>query len=128
MNTDKSSDESFCLSRDGWVIFRVNVTERTETHVSGNVESVVSWDGESREPNDVERHLDFYMKWDGCCHLSMGEVATTDKDGNSFGYYHFCGAIDFENHIFLLRELWKYAAKAIPMMGDEPRELELFDE
>ena len=50
-----------------------------ESDVSGTAEYVVSWDGETREPNKTERHLEFYMKWDGCCHLSMGKLQPPTK-------------------------------------------------
>jgi hypothetical protein len=95
--------------------FRVTVTEaheslsgspRTYVSVMGTVDEATSWGDDG--PGDFEHYLDFYMKWDGCCHINFGDKGTD-------GYLHLCSRYAWENHKQLMDELWQWAVKALPM-------------
>lgn len=103
----------FGAEKDSMKWFRLTVAERTDSTISGIVEAVIAWnpDGAACE---FEPYLDFYMKWDGCCHVYFGEK----EDGRHDGYLHLCGAGSWERHIFLMAELYRWAEKAIPMQRD----------
>lgn len=90
--------------------FKLTVTNKltvtdTKTHsVSATVEEVVAWD-EDGSPLEFQPYLKCAMKWDGCSHLWFGDE----------GYLHICGAECFEKHLFLIKELYRWAEKSIPM-------------
>lgn len=119
---DRSSDlPVVTLHKLAFAIFRITVTKRTEETIHGVVEEVGSWSvDEPNTPLSWDPYLKFYMKWDGCCHVWFGENDSESPDG----YLHLCGPECWENHIWLIRELWKFAAEELPMDDDiAPREL-----
>jgi hypothetical protein len=121
----RNSDQPIVMLHDcDFVKFRITIKEKTETTINGVVEEVLSWDADNKQPSEYGQYLNFYMKWDGCCHLWMGAPGYGGKDQEGVGYFHFCGAKCWEDHIWLLRELWKFAALEIPMDENlEPLEL-----
>ena len=95
--------------------FRVTVTDRSASSVQGEVHAVTAWKSDYT-PLEFELYLTFYMKWDGCCHITFGERQSEKNEQD--GYLHLCGAHCFENHIWLMAELYRWAERAIPMERD----------
>jgi hypothetical protein len=112
-----AKDSMFLLVFDGkYADFQVTITDRGEYHISGAIEEVTAWErGESSAPVSTELYLTFYMKWDGCCHVTFGE---RQADNSQDGYLHLCGASCWDKHLTLMRWLYTWAAETIPIQAD----------
>lgn len=115
----RTSGDTIVMLRDGdQVMFRIKTTTSDDFCVDGVVEY---WDDENNNPDEFHRYLKFQIRNGGCSHLWMGQKGFGGKHYPEAGYFHFCGAKYWENHIWLLREIWKFAAAEMEM--DEPAEL-----
>lgn len=90
--------------------FRIMVTDQSEATITGEVHEVIAWDVNG-EPIEFELYLTFYCKWDACCHVTFGRA----KDSGQDGYLHLCGPDSWENHIWLMAELYRWAERVIPI-------------
>ena len=115
-NFESSDSTVFDLSDDKGLQFRITITKRSTSSITGVVDMPTEW--VDNAPSKFERYLKFYMKWDGCCHVWMGEPGYGGKGEDGVGYLHLCGASDWGKHIWMMRELWKFAVKTIPMTID----------
>lgn len=81
--------------------------------VEGEIKKVVAWEAEDMEPAEFEPYLQFYLKWDGCCHLWFGDEEKRD------GYLHLCDRRGWERHCQMMTELYEWSVKVIPHHVDK---------
>jgi hypothetical protein len=91
--------------------FVVKVTEKDDAFVTGVVEEADTWAADGTVV-DTSPYLAFMIKWDGCSHLDFGRV---DEHGHRDGYVHLCGGEGWTAHLKLMKWLFEWAEKEIPM-------------
>lgn len=104
--------------------FRLTVTSLLEplpgsqskyVSISVDVEEVTEWgegeNGKYDKPFAFEDYLGACLKWDGCSHIWYGEI----EEGRRDAYHHLCGGFCFERHAWLMRCLFHWASKVLPM-------------
>ncbi|MGH1436569.1 MAG: hypothetical protein ACRBG0_19155 [Lewinella sp.] len=99
------------LIKEGDLIkYLIKCNDDKEASLSFEIIEVISWDGETDDPVDVEKFIRGFIKWDGCSHIYFG-----DKDG----YLHLCGGDSFQYIKQVLTAVWKKAESEITMFDKE---------
>lgn len=113
----KKTVTKFLYDKNNYPAFKILIeqTEYKDTSFNAEVYSVNGWEADgSKTPVDLELYLSCYIKWDSCSHFNFGEE---NKEGNSDGYLHICGAEYYKQHVDLMNYLYHLAFE---QMGIEP--------
>ena len=119
------NEEYRVLIRDGdYVSAVIKTDEDVEFSMTCEVFDVVSWEGDTDQPYEVEGYLKAYIKWDGCSHVWFGEEegdAEPHTDGSRprDGYLHLCGKRYWQKHSEIMLKLYELAENTITRFDPE---------
>lgn len=91
--------------QDHWAdVIAYKVASRDQNWVPQFVIEVSDLEEQSPSLEGAEKHLDGYVKWDGCSEFK-------------FGHLHLCGPDGYKEHFELLQHIYH---RAFQLMGREP--------
>jgi len=117
---EKGHIENLIIEHDQ-IVFYAKVADISEHSISMDVFEITAWceDNEKWEPCEEELYLSARIKWDGCCHITFGNI---DPDTNKQdGYIHMCGIETWKRHVKLMKKIHKFAEKAVDNFEDDER-------
>ena len=98
--------EAFLKDSEGYPTFLID-KKLDKYYVDFKVYEVVSWDGETHEPEDKKLYVSGTIKWDGCSHIWFNP------------YLHLCGKHYWDLHCKVMNALWEMAAAEVEAFDEE---------
>lgn len=96
--------------------FRITITNGSneDRFIAGRVDKLSSFTENSGAvvAQQSDSYATFSAKFSGCCHIAFSEHDDSD-------YIHLCGSIEWENHIWLMNELWSFIASEFDNFEDK---------